>query len=422
MRFKDILDEIKAETDYYPDSDTYKLDLRRAVNNALLEFGATKRWPFLIREKVVTANPDLTVTGCTFTAGSTTVTTTSPTGFPKEAEGEIIIGPDGNEYEIATWTDPTTVDLTQGYMGATATADATIQYRYLLMPEDVVEVIAVFDPDNQDVLIPASRAYALDAGMYEGDTAGEPDYWVRAETHYLLGLHQAPVAARAAGGSLTPSAGYEFAVTLSSLGTESALSPASDPKITVDAANGTINLTLPDTGSYRKNVYARFDGFGQAWRLVQPGVPGATTALTYNTPIEANWYSPTTRRAPEHNGQVYRLRLYRRQDSQYNLKVRYLARPPLLYEDDDVPAMPSGAHRYLVYAVLADLWLRHDNDARARIYAGKMHDALEKIASRYMPDDGGNSIKKGNWSGALDWADWTGGPMPWWHWGTITHV
>ena len=419
MRLKDILDEIKAETDYYPDGDAYKVDLRRAVNLALLSLGASKRWPFLIRDKVVEAQPDLTVTACTFTAASTTVTTTDPTGFPLEAEGQVILGPDGREYDIVTRTSNTTVDLDGGYQGATATADATIRYRYLALPPDVVEVLGVWDPSNRDVLMPASRPFALDAEMWEEDT-GTPDYWIRAESVYLPGLHQAPGAARAAAGTMTPSTGYEFAVTLQARGTEGPLSPASDPKLTLDAANATVNLTLPDTGPFKKNIYARFDDFGQAWRLVQAGVAGTTTAVSLSAPIEGGWYDTNARRAPEHEGQVFRLRLYYRQATTYRLKVRYLARPALLWEDDDAPALPPAAHRYLVYRVLADLWSRHDNDPRARLFEEKAKQARSWIEARYMLEDPGPLVK-GSFTHDLDWLDYTGG-IPWWHWGTVTHV
>ena len=72
-----------------------------------------------------------------------------------------------------------------------------------------------------------------------------------------------------------------------------------------------------------------------------------------------------------------------------------------------------------------ECWLTcgSDDDAtRAKLYEGKAQDALEKIAARYIIEDGGGTLRKGKWSSGLDHADWTGSPMPWWHWGTITHV
>ena len=91
-----------------------------------------------------------------------------------------------------------------------------------------------------------------------------------------------------------------------------------------------------------------------------------------------------------------RIRLYPRQDKDYNFQVRYMVRHQTMQEDNDVSLIPP-AHRMIVaYKALADVLVKHDNPSQAELYRKRFEQELLQLEKRYLITPS-KRLVKGNW-------------------------
>ena len=93
------------------------------------------------------------------------------------------------------------------------------------------------------------------------------------------------------------------------------------------------------------------------------------------------------------SGTTQRIRLYPRQDEDYELTVRYVYRPLGLNEDQDTPTLPPAQHMILAYAALEQLSMQTNNDSRAGYYHAKMVQMVEELDARYLTSPARRFVK-----------------------------
>ena len=83
-------------------------------------------------------------------------------------------------------------------------------------------------------------------------------------------------------------------------------------------------------------------------------------------------------------GYRQQLRLYPRQNEDFELSVRYVYKPARLQEDTDTPELPTSHHLVLAYACLMDILNKHDNFALSRVYKKKYEEEVIKLEQRFL--------------------------------------
>jgi len=89
-------------------------------------------------------------------------------------------------------------------------------------------------------------------------------------------------------------------------------------------------------------------------------------------------------RFPYTEGYRQQLRLYPRQNEDFEVSVRYVYIPSRLQEATDTPELPQSHHLILAYACLMDVLNKHDNPTLAGIYRRKYENELVKMEQRFL--------------------------------------
>lgn len=120
---------------------------REWVNEAWKQLAAKRRWGFLRAELALTIRAPRTITSCTVTLGSTTVSSV----------GLFVAGDAGRQFQVSTFpiytiqsvTDANTIVLDRAYGETTATGAATVLDAYATMPADFGSFRIIADPYNE---------------------------------------------------------------------------------------------------------------------------------------------------------------------------------------------------------------------------------------------------------------------------------
>lgn len=96
-----------------------------------------------------------------------------------------------------------------------------------------------------------------------------------------------------------------------------------------------------------------------------------------------------------------RIRLYPRPGSITPVEIRYIYTPDDLADDYDKPKSPDDTHRFLVYRVCAEAFMKHNNPDMADYYDKKAEKELLKIDNKYLTQRSAYYIKENFISGPL---------------------
>lgn len=96
-----------------------------------------------------------------------------------------------------------------------------------------------------------------------------------------------------------------------------------------------------------------------------------------------------------------RIRLYPRPASITPIEIRYIYTPPELSDDFDRPNTPEDTHRYIVYRVCSETFMKHNNPDMADFYDRKAEKELLKIDNKYLTQRSAYYIKDSFISGPL---------------------
>ena len=118
------------------------------------------------------------------------------------------------------------------------------------------------------------------------------------------------------------------------------------------------------------------------YHVSQADVAETTVSIT-NITLPAQYLISQTR-LPENSGNYKRIRLYPRQDTDYDVSLRYIYQPPRLIENTDVPEFPPSHHRYLVYRACQELFVKHDNLSHSEVYKRKADVELLRLENNYL--------------------------------------
>jgi len=407
MRLSEIRDYIGNILDYQPSIASYQEQLNDVINENYFKLFAEKPFTFAQKEKIINARTDISLTDVTFTPTSAEITTATAQ-FKNEMAGQVI-DVEGTEYEIAWVAGTTQAFLTSLYpgSGASVVKDATIKFRYLDMPQDCVEIMQVLKramtmtPQEPGRMVPVTR-YEDEYYNLPLNEVNLPNYWIPYDD-FSLNPPKAPTITAVTSGSGRGVRTLEFAVSYIFADRETALSPVTSIDLTDTQLPAITLSTLPNgSGRYRK-VYVRCPeaGINKFYNIpesssglslyVFPPTSNATFSYANATSLTDfnDSFELTYNRAPGVDGNYQRIRMYPRQDKDYELTVRYMYRPKKLVDDADTPEFPAAHHSVLAYMSLRDIFIKHNNEQQAVLYDRKVQQEMLKIEQRYL-----NSIAK----------------------------
>ena len=399
--------------DYDPSVEAYSNQITDLLNDAYYRLFSEKPFTFAQKEEIVVARGDLTYS-LGLTNGSSAVTMPIGTAATSAFEGQIV-EIDGTEYTIA-WVNAagTTFYLTELFPGATAAYSSTVKFRYLDMPQDCVALMNV--AKRSMTLTPQEPGMFTALARYEDeyynlplDEVNLPHYWVPADEFHVTTPRAVGTIVPSTAGAINTvnvSMSYVFA------GRESALSTPTE--VTTTAANGglltiTFDVLPNETGYYRKiyisNPTKNWKGYravrttpgSGALLLIDPQTnPGVYGMPDFDDAWEFQSYPYTAS-----DGTTQRIRLYPRQDKDYNITVRYMYRPNPMVNDNDTPEFPSASHQILGYMALKEIFVKLDNLPQANLYERKAAQEMIRLEQRYLTQIPRRFIKRGMVDGRL---------------------
>ena len=380
MRLVDLRDMVANIVDYDPSVDTYRNQITNLLNDAYYSLFSTKPFTFAQKEEIVKAYADVSITVNTGNPVTAELTYTLGT-VPYHWEGQII-EIEGVEYTIA-WVKAGSMFLTEipTVLSVSTAYSGKVKFRYLDLPQDCIAIMNV--AKRSMTLTPQEPGMFTALARYEDeyynlplDEVNLPHYWIPADEFHL----SAPRAVKGITPS-TPGAINTVYVAMSYVfaGRESALSTATE--VITTAANGgkldiTFDLLPNETGYYRKiyirNPLKNWKGFRAIRTSAGSGslllINGQTAAGDYPMPDFTEAWEFDSYPYTESDGTRQRIKLYPRQDADYNITVRYMYRPKPLVNDNDTPELPSSSHQMLAYMALKEIFVKLDNLTQANLY------------------------------------------------------
>ena len=338
----------------------------------------------------------------------------------------------------------------------TATLDSitgTVQQRYLTLPNDCTDVLGMSirnlnEGDSGSGTNALGRIYNLTRRRDEEldlryDLEGTPTDFVVYDGYpeHTVDINQfVPRAGKdfnvtvAASGAGWPQGKYEFKMSYVWRGVEGQLSDAFSLTIGANEVPSFITLDTTKQGfqGLRKKFYVRavavdgttsgttheelfFRDLSAAVNKVSPntGASQYSFFLIDDDETTVNWgqsgnlsitaIEDLFRFAREgvNLGYRKRLRLYPRPSSITPMEIRYIYTPEDLADDYDRPSCPDDTHRYLVYRVCAEAFMKHNNPDMADYYDKKAEKELLKIDNKYLTQRSAYYIKEDFISGPL---------------------
>ena len=390
MNLKDLREYIANVIDYDPSANVdYNRQVDNIINHYYRMLFSSKEFTFAQREKKISVYTDYTdtLTG-TFTGTFTEITSDASNTFPTWVEGNII-SIDGTEHTIV-------------YLNVSSNT-ATIKQRYIRLPVDCVALLQVarrsmsISPTDVGRFIPMTR-FEDEYYNLPLDEVNIPNYWVMYDGINLT----APVGAPTVG-TTTVSAGqgvrkvrvaqtyvqydnngqaYELESGISPFTSVIELSDTQDLTVTVPA--------LPAPYKYSRRIYItdandtpNFLSVHHVQR-VPPDNSGTYTISFTADSFNNGTFVLQNERFGYPEGYLQQIRLYPRQNEDFELSVRYIYRPDRLVEDTDTPELPQSHHICLAYACLWDILNKHDNLSLGGIYKKKYMAEVIKMEQRFL--------------------------------------
>ncbi len=408
MKLSEIREYIGNILDYQPSITSYQNQLNDIINENYFKLFSEKPFTFAQKQVLVDATKDLSLTTVTVIQNSAKIETGGTGQFPTDGsmDGQVIDILDV-EYTVAWVASATVAYLTSAYVAAGGTPDATVKFRYLDMPQDCVEIMQVLKRSMQ--MTPAEPGRMVPVTRYEDEywnlplnEVNIPNYWVPFDDYSLV-PPKAPTITAVTSGSGRGARTLEFAVSYVFAGRESALSPVTSI-VLADTQIPALTITaIPNTSGMKRRVYVRCTeaGINKFYNIPESSsgnalleyLPTSNGTLQYATDTDLTSFNDSfelTYTAYDGvDGNVQRIRMYPRQDQDYELTVRYMYRPKKLIDDADTPEFPSASHHVLAYMSLRDVFIKHNNEQQATLYDRKVAQEMLKIEQRYL-----NSIAK----------------------------
>ena len=410
---KDIRDFVKRNLDYTPTSTDFDKTLNQLINVQYMDLFTAKPYNFAQKEAKVKVYKDIETTNASINLVTKLITVPGASeDFPTWCEGQVASVNHGTleeEIELTYRVDADNAYYKGDLTSVAGTKTITIKNRYIDLPEDCVEVLNV---SRRSLEITANNT-----GMYQAisryqeewhnlplDETGEPYYWVYHDEAHIEAPRFLTVAATVSGaghGVRTLQISGAFVYRGANSDDYGKRYSGVSPETTITLADNQI-LQVSFTGNYSaegfyKTVYFRNEENG--WyntRILDLKVPTTFTA-TYPlelSELQSNDVQVNYAKPPENGGNTKRIRLYQRQDEDYELSVRYVYRPKNMNEDQDTVEIPSSHAIYAIgYAVLENMAMNTDNDQRSVYYQKKKEQALDELDSHFLTSQARRYVK-----------------------------
>lgn len=299
----------------------------------------------------------------------------------------------------------------------------TFKHRYITLPQDCVAILGIglretVGTNAQADLRPfdALPKYMEEQYAVNMDERGRPTDYIPETDYYVKPPMIEPIATVTVGpviaGLRAPFAGkYQVCYThvqaqniLPNVGPgdrqslvpwESAPSPISDEVVPSTVTQDGVNITNMQVSDVYDGLYKRYyirvpnsDRFYATEDEVFPHTTTSRSIYLYNEMLT------NAKPLPEAGGVYQRIRLYPRQDSDYVITLRYLYRPQRLVDDQDCPDVPASGHKYLVYRVCEEAFIKHNNLNQAKMYKEKADKELLNLENRWLTEANSVHVKK----------------------------
>ena len=389
MNLQELREMVGSIVDYDPDVQTYRDEVTRVINELYLDFFVDKPWKFAVKTTGVPVYKDVSVTNGVIIAVQNTITSASAPFLPWMNGAIVEISGsthDDGEYEAEKDGGTATIYL-KGFVATAPHAGLTItiKQRYVDMPKDCAEVVAVGlrnptqTPTTSFDYLPRCRDEQYGLLL---SAQGQPTDWLTYDDETVLSPVLTPVPVDG-GGSGTFAGETHVKYTFVYQNRESAASP--DSLVTLAATSDLDLGSMQNTGAnsgYEKRIYIRTAETMAYYHVSQADVAETTVSIA-NITLPAQYLISQTR-LPENSGNYKRIRLYPRQDTDYDVSLRYIYQPPRLIENTDVPEFPPSHHRYLVYRACQELFVKHDNLSHSEVYKRKADIELLRLENNYL--------------------------------------
>lgn len=406
MNLADIRQYIANIIDYDPSTNKeYTKQIDDIVNHHYRMLFSTKEFTFAQRERKITVYTDVTVeaTGSySIVTGLTTIT--AALGVPRWAEGNVV-EIDGTEYDVL-YNEPgnNTQCYILGNVAFGTPQSIRFKNRFIRLPTDCIALLQVgrrsmeIAPTDVGRFIPLTR-YEDEYYNLPLDEVNIPNYWVIQDDFMLTAPNAAPSVA--AFTTATPGFGIRTVRVAQTylkwqkngevFEVESGLSAFSDPITLQDDEILNVSFpALPDSKPYARRIYIvdasdtpTFDGVYRVME-VDPNFSSTQTVLFTLESFENGTFVLENNRYEYPEGYRQQLRLYPRQNEDFQLSCRYIYIPPRLQEETDTPELPTSHHLVLAYACLMDVLTKHDNNTLAGIYRRKYEAEVVKLEQRFL--------------------------------------
>lgn len=392
--------------DYSPTNSDFRAAIDGYINDQYFGIFTSKPYDFAQREVKIPVYADLTLSGTKAGGASTLITV--PAGIPDWVEGQVLeVG--GVEYEIVYKATATQILCEPALTSAIAASETiTIKNRYIDLPFDCVSILNVMR--RQLEITPQRVGRYVAVSRYEDeyynlplDEKNIPAYWIYADNAKLRAprtVEATVIAGPAGSGARVVEAAQAFVYRGANekYYRISGLSPAVSVSLT-DAQKLEVKLqnTFLNEGWYRAVYFRSTENNLYHFRLLGVFEPGFTTQtfnLTAGELADNTFAQPEYKLFRNNDGLTKRIRLYPRQDEDYELTVRYVYRPDYLLEDADTPDLPSSAAMSIAFAVLEELSMMTDNTGRAGYYQAKKDQLIRELDTRHLTSPARRYIKR----------------------------
>lgn len=416
--------------DYSVSNSRYQTQVDAMLNDAMDRICTEKPWEFAQKEQKLIAYGDKVITnGVTASIGSRTIGSGAGL-FVSVMDGQVIrIGK--VDYVIGWVQSATTAYLTEEFQQASSSYDATVIYRYLDLPQDLVNIMQVFkrteaiSPEDPGVMQPLTRTQDETQNLPFGEK-GMPRVWVPSDSAFTPAPRNASGVASAVALPGQGSRTVEVAMVNVWAGRESSLSAA--VSITLGDAEA-LTLTPEALSTYQpfyRRYYIRCTALGlKAWRRAKTsaGVTDVTPTggVTLTIPLSTTYlgsenYINDNPRYVDCGGYTPRIRLYPRQNTSSTYNLRYLKRAAKMVEDADISPIPSPHQIVIAYRALESAAVKHDQVSQSQLFAKRAATELIAMERRYLTQIPSRMVK-GAWNdtGTTDRVRWS-------VYGTLTHT
>ena len=402
MNLVELRQMVGSIVDYDPDVQTYREEVERIINELYLDFYTDRPWKFAQKTVEQQIYMDVSDAAGGISLGTSTVTSGSNI-FLDWMEGHIVeisgSTSDDGEYTIQKFVGVGSV-IVGGFSGSVAeTVTITVKQRYIDMPADCSEVLSIGlrDPTQSpttqfDYL---SRADDEMLSLLLSST-GLPTNWLLHDDTRVTAPVTTPTLEEDAGATFTEVGTYYALVAFVHRNKISAISQATSLDVTTTGGFNLNAIGLQGTGANSgifKRLYLRTPSSKAFYKVSNNDV--AETPLLLNTLALQADYLSSGQRVLGNGGLYKRVRLYPRQDTNYKVQIRYVARPTRLIEETDVPRFPTDHHRYLGYRACQELFVKHDNTSNSDLYRRKADTEMLRLENNYLSEGAGYWVKKG---------------------------